>query len=175
MTRRGVLAGSIGIGGAGILAGCLGSGGTTGGPSDDDGGSTEVVLQSSIQDEGPKEAIEQIAADFEEYDVTLNSVATEQYRAQLSTYLTSPTPPDVLTWYAGSVANSYASQGLLMDVSELWEGDGPCANYSEALKSLSSSEEGQQIFIPTNYYWWSIFYRPSTFEQLGRGMIRTCG
>lgn len=168
MTRRGVLAGGLGLGSAGILAGCLGSGGGTGGDDGNDGGdSNSVVLQSSIQDEGPKKAITQIAEDFTEYDVTLNSVATEQFRAQLSTYLTSPNPPDVLTWYAGSVANSYAAEGLLMDVSELWEGDGPCASFSDALKSLSTSEEGTQIFVPTNYYWWSIFYRKSTMEQLG--------
>ena len=47
---------------------------------------------------------------------TVNAVATEQFRAQLSTYLTSGTAPEVIGWFAGSVARSYASKGLLLDV-----------------------------------------------------------
>jgi multiple sugar transport system substrate-binding protein len=94
-------------------------------------------------------------------------VATEQFRAQLSTYLSSANPPDVLTWYAGSVANSYAAEGLLMDLSDLWTGDGACARFSEALRSLSTSSTGQAIFVPTSYYWWSIFYKKSAFASWG--------
>ncbi|MDO5661553.1 MAG: ABC transporter substrate-binding protein [Brachybacterium sp.] len=175
LSRRGMLAGTMGLGGAGLLTGCLGGGtpGGDGGNGNGGGGGGSVTLQSSIQDEGPKRALAEVVGDFDEYDVTVNSVATEQFRAQLSTYLTSPEPPDVLTWYAGSVANSYAREGLLLDVSELWEGDGPCANFSEALRELSSDEDGNQIFVPTNYYWWSIFYRRSMFEEWGISDIPT--
>jgi len=94
-------------------------------------------------------------------------VATEQFRAQLSTYLSSAEPPDVLTWYAGSVANSYAAEGLLMDLTDLWTGDGACAGFSDALRSLSTSADGKAIFVPTNYYWWSVFYKKSAFQQWG--------
>jgi multiple sugar transport system substrate-binding protein len=97
----------------------------------------------------------------------MNTVAIEQFRAQLPTYLTSANPPDVLTWYAGSVARDYASKGLLLDLSDLWTGDGACAKFSPALKTLSSDDSGKQIFVPTNYYWWSVFYRKSAFEEWG--------
>lgn len=77
-----------------------------------------VTLQNSQSDPAPKEAVEQIVADYDG-DVTLNTVALEQFRAQLSTYLTSSTPPDVLSWYAGAVARDCAAEGLLMDGSDL--------------------------------------------------------
>lgn len=159
VSRRGLLAGAAGLSGAAVLSGCATSGeaSTT---------SAGVTLQSSLSDPLPKKALEGIVEAYEG-DVTLNTVALEQFRAQLSTYLTSQNPPDVLTWYAGSVARNYASEGYLLDLSELWEGDGAAANYSPALKELSSSEDGKQIFMPTNYYWWGVFYLKSSFEKWG--------
>ena len=94
-------------------------------------------------------------------------MATEQLRAQLSTYLNSDSPPDIVSWYAGSVARDYASKGLLLDLSDLWTGDGACAGFSPALKSLSTAKDGKQIFVPTQYYWWSVFYFKSSFEKWG--------
>lgn len=164
VTRRSLLLGTAGAG-ALWLSGCVGSG-TPGG--DQGGGSSkELILQNSIEDPAPKQALEDLVAGMKGYEVTMNSVATEQFRAQLSTYLTSSDPPDVLTWYAGSVANSYADEGLLLDVSSLWEGDGPCASFSGGLRSLSTSSDGQQIFVPTFNYWWSLFYKKSAFESWG--------
>src|ERR687884_592503 len=105
LSRRRFLLGASSLASVPLLASCVGSGGggTGGGQA-----STTITLQSSIQDTAPKAALEQIVAAYKGpgSPVTLNSVATEQFRAQLSTYLSSATPPDVLTWYAGSVANS---------------------------------------------------------------------
>lgn len=173
LSRRSLLLGSAGLGASALLTGCVGAGGneeatTATGSSPTATGDPDgpVTLQNSQADPAPREAIEQIVADYDG-DVTLNTVAVEQFRAQLSTYLTSATPPDVLSWYAGSVARDYAAEGLLLDVSDLWTGDGACANFSEALKNLSSAEDGTQIFVPTNYYWWSVFYKKSAFEDWG--------
>ncbi|MQA82384.1 MAG: extracellular solute-binding protein [Streptosporangiales bacterium] len=165
VTRRSFLLGAAGGAGALLLSGCVGSG--TPGGNQGGGSSKELILQNSIEDPAPEQALEELAARMRNYEVTVNSVATEQFRAQLSTYLTSSDPPDVLTWYAGPVANSYAEEGLLLDVSSLWRGDGPCANFSSALRSLSTSSEGQQIFVPTFNYWWSLFYKKSAFESWG--------
>ncbi|NDL60283.1 ABC transporter substrate-binding protein [Phytoactinopolyspora mesophila] len=174
MSRRGFLAGSAALGVSGLLTGCVGAGG-----SDDEGdaasspegnGTPEstgpVTLQSSLSDPQPRAALESLI-DAYDGDVTLNTVAIENYRAQLPTYLSSSNPPDVLTWYAGSVARDYAARGLLLDLSDLWTGDGACAGFSDALRSLSSTEDGTPIFVPTNYYWWGVFYRPSAFEEWG--------
>src|SRR5918911_2831586 len=54
-----------------------------------------------------------------------------------------------------------------MDLSDLWTGDGACARFSDALRSLSTSADGKAIFVPTSYYWWSIFYKKSAFASWG--------
>jgi multiple sugar transport system substrate-binding protein len=166
LSRRRFLLGAASLGSVPLLTSCVGSGvGESGGGQ----ASATITLQSSIQDTGPKAAIEKIIAAYggAGAPVTMNSVAREQFRAQLSTYLSSATPPDVLTWYAGSVANSYAAEGLLLDVSDLWTGDGACAGFSDALRSLSTSADGKAIFVPTSYYWWSVFYKKSAFASWG--------
>lgn len=166
LTRRQLLAGGMTLGAASLLAACVGT--TPGGGGGGGGASTGVVtLQNSIQDADPKAALEALVKAYPGGDVTMNSVATEQFRAQLTNYLRSGDAPEVLSWYAGSVARSYAEEGLLLDVSPLWEGDGACAGYSDALRALSSGADGKQIFVPTNYYWWSVFYKKSSFEKWG--------
>ncbi len=171
ISRRSLLMGGGAVGLAGLLTGCVGGGGgggdaTSGGGGGGGGADGPVVFQNSIQDADPKAALEALVEAYDG-DVTMNSVATEQFRAQLTNYLRSSNPPEVLSWYAGSVARSYAAEGLLLDVSSLWEGDGACATFSEALKSLSSDADGKQIFVPTNYYWWSVFYKKSAFQEWG--------
>ena len=110
--------------------------------------STTLTLQSSLSDPKPKAALEAVMKDFTGPKTTLNTVAIEQFRAQLPTYLISANPPDVLTWYAGSVARDYASKGLLLDLSDMWTGDGACAKFSAALKSLSSGRRRQADLRP---------------------------
>src|SRR5690606_28103892 len=138
ITRRGVLLGGASLGLAALLSSCVGSGGSGGGgggsTTGGGGGNGAVVPQSAIQDTDPKAALEALVGDCTDADATLTSVATEQFRAQLTNYLRSNDPPEVLTWYAGSVARAYASEGLLLDVSSLWEGDGACAGFSDALR-----------------------------------------
>ncbi|WP_433363144.1 ABC transporter substrate-binding protein [Actinoplanes sp. CA-142083] len=161
LSRRGFLAGLGGLGVAGLLGACA-----TG--SDDTSGtaSSTLTLQSSLSDADPKAALTKVVEGYTKNKVTLNTIAIETFRAQLPTYLNSGNPPDVLTWYAGSVARDYASKGFLLDVSDLWSGSGPCAGFSPALKELSTAE-GKQIFVPTNYYWWAVFYRKSAFQEWG--------
>ena len=162
LSRRGFLAGLGGLGAATILGGCA-----TGSSSDSTSSSTTLTLQSSLSDADPKAALTKVVADYPKTKVTLNTIAIESFRAQLPTYLNSGNPPDVLTWYAGSVARDYASKGFLLDVSDLWTGSGACAGFSPALKELSTAADGKQIFVPTSYYWWGLFYRKSAFQEWG--------
>lgn len=159
-TRRGLLTGAAGLGAA-ALTGCATS--TSGGGS----GSGDLVLQSSLSDPAPKAALAKVVGGYQTHKVTLNTIAIESFRAQLPTYLNSANPPDVLTWYAGSVARDYARKGFLLDVSDLWSGGGACAGFSSALKELSTGSNGKQIFVPTSYYWWGVFYRKSAFQKWG--------
>lgn len=178
ITRRNLLLGSAGLAGSAVLTGCVGAGaGPAAQPSTGTGGGTpaevarEVVLQSNMQDAGPRQALADVIGGVSDFDVTINTVATSQFRAQLPTYLTSNQAPDVLTWYAGSVTNSFAEEGLLYDVSELWE-SGNASGFSDALKDLSTYD-GRQYFVPTNYYWWALFHRTSSFEEWGVSAVET--
>lgn len=171
MTRRHLLTGAVGLAGATAVSGCIGSDGG-GGETSAPPASKDVVLQSNMQDAGPKAALAAVTGKDKDHSITVNTVATSQFRAQLPTYLTSNQAPDVLTWYAGSVTNGFAKEGLLYDVSDLWTGDGACAKFSTALKDLSTFE-GKQYFVPTNYYWWGLFFRKPSFQKWGVKEVST--
>lgn len=160
LTRRGFLKGTAILGGASALGGCVAGG--SGGQEQ-----SGLTLQSSFSDELPRKAMEALVDGYTEQEVTLNTVAVESFRAQLPSYLNSANPPDVLTWYAGSVSRDYARKGFLLDVSDLWTGDGACAGFSDALRELSTDDKGRQIFVPISYYWWGVFYRKSNFQRWG--------
>src|SRR5665647_3806862 len=99
LTRRGLFAAGAVVGGSALLSGCLGASNTT--SSGASNANISLTLQSSLSDPKPKAALEQVVKGYTTYPTTLNTVAIEQFRAQLSTYLTSSNAPDVLTWYAG--------------------------------------------------------------------------
>ncbi|MGI8769631.1 MAG: ABC transporter substrate-binding protein [Propionibacteriaceae bacterium] len=166
VSRRGLLAGAATVGGSSLLTSCIGSAGTTD-PQGGNASTTELTLSMGFTDAKARDAVIKVSGEYTGPKVTVNAIATEQLRAQLSTYLTSSQPPDVIAWLAGSVARAYARDGLLLDVSDLWKGDKACAHFSDALKQLCSDDKGKQIFVPTSYYWWSIFYKKSAFKKWG--------
>jgi multiple sugar transport system substrate-binding protein len=162
LTRRNFLAGLGVAGAAAVLGGCATSVSGTGGQN---GGA--VTVESNLSSPQAKAAMQALIADYNKRGSTqasLNTVASETFRTQLPTYLTSANPPDVYTWYAGSVARSYADKGLLLDLSDVWRTMG---NYSPALRAMSIDKTGKQVFVPTDYYWWGMFYRKSNFARWG--------
>ncbi|CAM5658197.1 MULTISPECIES: ABC transporter substrate-binding protein [Streptomyces] len=163
-SRRQLLAGLGAAGTAALLSGCVTS--TSSAKSSSSGA---VTLQSNLSAPQAKAAMQDIVAAYgkrKSGDVSLNTVAAETFRTQLPTYLTSANPPDVYTWYPGSVADAYAKKDLLLDLGELW--DGPeLKGYSKALNSLCTASSGKKVFVPTTYYWWGMFYRKSHFAKWG--------
>jgi multiple sugar transport system substrate-binding protein len=135
---------------------------------------TTVSVQSWGTDGSGTQAVLDTAAAYSAQTgnpTEVNSVAIETFRTQLPTYLTSENPPDALKWLAGSTSKQYADAGLLMDVSDLWANQ--LKDFSPALKSLSTDSSGKQFFVPTNYYWWGMFYRPSVFQEHGYAVPTT--
>ncbi|WP_448006828.1 ABC transporter substrate-binding protein [Agromyces bauzanensis] len=149
-----------------LLAGCVATGGATGQANGDDA-SGPLILQSRFTD-AEKGGMEQLVAGFNELgegEVELNSIPTSTFNSQLPTYLTSANPPDVYTWYAGQATRDYAEQDLLLDLGDVWD-DG-MGDFSPALRELSQTEDGSEVFVPTGYYWWGVYYFRSDFERLG--------
>ncbi|MEU0286036.1 ABC transporter substrate-binding protein [Streptomyces sp. NPDC052492] len=163
-SRRRFLAGLGAAGTAALLSGCVTSGSS--GKSSSGGA---VTLQSNLSAPQAKAAMEDLVAAYGKKgtgEVSLNTVAAETFRTQLPTYLTSANPPDVYTWYPGSVADAYARKDLLLDLGEVWSSP-ELRGYSKALSGLCTATSGKKVFVPTTYYWWGMFYRKSNFAKWG--------
>ncbi|WP_151479931.1 ABC transporter substrate-binding protein [Streptomyces albicerus] len=162
--RRRFLTGLGAAGTAALLSGCVTA--TSSGKSSSKGA---VTLQSNLSAPQAKAAMEDIVAAYAKKGsgrATLNTVAAETFRTQLPTYLTSANPPDVCTWYPGSVADAYAKKDLLLDLDDVWTSP-DLKGYSKALHSLCTASSGKKVFVPATYYWWGMFYRKSNFAKWG--------
>ncbi|POX63010.1 ABC transporter substrate-binding protein [Streptomyces sp. Ru62] len=163
--RRRFLAGLGAAGATALLSGCVTS--TSSAKSSSKG---PVTLQSNLSAPQAKAAMEDLVAAYAkkgEGRASLNTVAAETFRTQLPTYLTSANPPDVYTWYPGSVADAYARKNLLLDLDDVWNTSPDLKRYSKALHSLCTASSGKKVFVPTTYYWWGMFYRKSNFAKWG--------
>lgn len=163
--RRRFLAGLGAAGTTALLSGCVTS--TSSGKSSSKGA---VTLQSNVSAPQAKAAMEDLVAAYAKKGsarASLNTVAAETFRTQLPTYLTSANPPDVYTWYPGSVADAYAKKDLLLDLDQVWNSSPDLKSYSKALHSLCTASSGKKVFVPATYYWWGMFYRKSNFAKWG--------
>lgn len=152
----------------GLAAVGLGTTGcVTGGSDSESGGSGTLTLQSSLVDPNSKGAMQKLVDLYNERggEASLNTVAADTFNAQLPTYLDSDNPPDVMVYFAGTITQRYGDRDKLLDLSELWADE--LSHYPDSLRELSTDSKGRQIFVPTNYYWWGVFYRRSVFDQLG--------
>ncbi|QKV91431.1 carbohydrate ABC transporter substrate-binding protein [Streptomyces sp. NA02950] len=132
----------------------------------------EVKIGSNASDAVPRKAFAEVFKAYEKKsgkDVKVNTVDHESFQENINRYLKG-TPDDVFMWFAGYRMQFFAQQGLLADISDLWDGfDG----FSGALKKQSTGEDGKQYFVPYYYYPWAVFYRKSVFEQRGYEIPKT--
>ena len=131
----------------------------------------DIVIYNSYQsDPEPRAADEELVKRFEEkypnIDVVHSTVAHEDFKQAIRAYLTASTPPDVMTWFAGNRARFFIDKGLIMDISDVWEGEGWNESYPTGFRALSTVD-GKQYFLPTSWYWWAIYYRKDIFEEYG--------
>ncbi|GGX76748.1 ABC transporter substrate-binding protein [Streptomyces fructofermentans] len=162
--RRRFLAGLGAAGTTALLSGCV-----TSTPSGTTSSKGAVTLQSNLSAPQAKAAMTDLVAAYAKQGsgrASLNTVAAETFRTQLPTYLTSANPPDVYTWYPGSVAEAYSSKDLLLDLDDVWASP-DLGQYSKALNTLCTASSGKKVFVPTTYYWWGMFYRKSNFAKWG--------
>ncbi|MFG3203883.1 ABC transporter substrate-binding protein [Streptomyces sp. NPDC048192] len=163
--RRSFLAGLGAAGATALLSSCVTS--TSSAKSSSKG---PVTLQSNLSAPQAKTAMEDLVAAYGrkgQGHASLNTVAAETFRTQLPTYLTSANPPDVYTWYPGSVADAYARKNLLLDLDDVWNSSPDLKRYTKALNRLCTASSGKKVFVPTTYYWWGMFYRKSNFAKWG--------
>jgi multiple sugar transport system substrate-binding protein len=96
-------------------------------------------------------------------NVEPNYVDHNSFQENFNTYLQAP--DDVMTWFAGYRMRFFAEQGLVGDISSVWDEIG--GNYTEGFKTASTGNDGSQYFLPFSYYPWAVHYRKSVFEEKG--------
>jgi ABC-type glycerol-3-phosphate transport system substrate-binding protein len=132
--------------------------------------SNVVTFSSNASDPIPRAFTEETVAAWNEANpdlqVELSTVAHEDFKNAIRTYLAAEPSPDVLTWFAGERAAFFIDRGLIADFSDAWEANGLDNVYAPGFTALATVNEGK-YFLPTSYYWWAIYYRPSIFEQVG--------
>ncbi len=96
--------------------------------------------------------------------VELNIVNHEDFKQAIRTYLVASPPPDIMTWFAGNRARFFINKGLIADVTDVWNAEGWDKVYPPAIKGLGSSG-GKVYFLPNNYYWWALYFRPSILKD----------
>lgn len=98
--------------------------------------------------------------------VDITFIDHEELRDLLESYLTRATSPDVLTWFAGNRMKSFMERELMIRTESI-KG---IEKFYEALQPRFQKmfDKGDaRYFIPTSYFWWAIYYRPSIFKQVG--------
>jgi len=129
-----------------------------------------ITFNSYSSDPEPRAHMERLVELWNEQNpdnpVELSTVEHESFKQAIRTYLVADPAPDVLTWFAGNRARFFIDRDLIMDISERWEENNWDELYAPGFNALATVEDSQ-YFLPTSYYWWGIYYRPSIFEEVG--------
>jgi multiple sugar transport system substrate-binding protein len=159
MSRRNVLKGAaIGgaglVGGAALLSGCSAASGP-------------VSFGARTVDENPTKQLQALVAAYEAKTgntVSYNATESNAFQNNLSQYLQG-TPDDTFQWMAGYRMQFFAQQGLLVDISDVWNDIG--SQYEESYKIASTGLDGKQYFIPQSWYPWGLHFRKSMMAEIG--------
>lgn len=129
-----------------------------------------IRYASYASDEGAREADEQFVAMWNEAnpDQPLEHSITdhEAFKQAIRAFLVADPAPDVLTWFAGNRMAFFVERGLAGDISDVYEREGWNESFAPGFVSQSTFGEGK-YFVPTSYYWWALYFRPSVMETAG--------
>lgn len=129
-----------------------------------------IRYASYASDEGAREADEALVALWDEAhpDQPIEHSITdhEAFKQAIRAFLVADPSPDVLTWFAGNRMAFFVDRGLAGDLTPLFEREGWYDVYAPGFVNLAT-ENDKQWFVPTSYYWWAMYFRPSVLEQAG--------
>jgi ABC-type glycerol-3-phosphate transport system substrate-binding protein len=179
--------GATAAAGGGLLAACgaPGSGGPVGQPTSAPaptaaapGGapaagapasaSGSFTFNSYSSDPTPRRVVGELIRQYEQKSgakVELNTVAHEDFKQAIRTWLTSDNPPDLLSWFAGNRMRFFINKNQALDISGLWQKEGWDKSYPESFASLSKGTDNKFYFLPSTWYWWAVYFRKPTFQQ----------
>ncbi len=126
-----------------------------------------LKLGSNLSDAVPKKALQDIVDAFTAQTgitVKVNTVDHSTFQNTLTQYLQG-TPDDVFTWFSGFRMRFFANQGLAVPIDDVWSTI--AANFGDAMKTASTSDDGHQYLVPFDTYAWTVYYRKSLFQDKG--------
>lgn len=152
--RRQFLIGAAGVLGAGaFMSSC--------------GGSSSLSFGARTVDESPTTQLKGLISAYEAASgntVVYNATESNAFQNNLSQYLQG-TPDDCFQWMAGFRMQFFAEQGLLTDISDVWDEIGD--QYNDSYKIASTGLDGKQYFVPQSWYPWGLHFRKSMLADLG--------
>ena len=111
---------------------------------------------------------EAFLANYPDLNAEINR--TDYYRAfvnrSIHNQLQGENPPDVYSAALGGSLQVYAEQGLIADITDLWEEQGWDEVFPASVKAMSSVN-GRQYFVPQAIQWNGIFYRADVMADAG--------
>lgn len=129
-----------------------------------------LTYNSYMSDEAPRQwdalNLEAYQALHPDLKIEHSTVAHEDFKQAIRTWLTADEPPDVMTWFAGNRARFFIDKGLIMDIGDLWADQGWNETYPKGFQAMSTVD-GKQYFLPWTWYWWGMWYRQSIFDEVG--------
>ena len=152
---KGAAAGGLGIAGATMLAGCA------------PGAAGPLTFGARTVDESPTQQLQALVAAYTAKtgnEVAYNATESNAFQNNLSQYLQG-TPDDCFQWMAGYRMQFFADQGLIEDISDVWDDIGD--QYPESYKIASTGLDGKQYFVPQGWYPWGLHFRKSMMAEIG--------
>lgn len=172
VSRRSVLKGVAALGalaaGSGLLASCSSSSSqaSSGGSTAGSGGGS-ITFGSNYSDPAPKQAFASLVSAAQTrtgVNISVNTTDHNTFQNNINSYLQG-TPDDLFTWFAGYRLQTFASQGLLTPIDDVWQTIG--SNFPDSAQSLSKGADGKYYLVPIYNYPWVVFYNKSTFQEKG--------
>ncbi|MEM9465771.1 MAG: ABC transporter substrate-binding protein [Actinomycetota bacterium] len=173
VSRRGVIKGGAAAGGlvamTPLLAACgdddegdSGSGGFSGSIGSASG---TLKIGSRLSNPAPEAGLAAVAAAFPNENVTIEIDTTDSntFQENINTILQAQ-ESDIIAWFAGFRNRFFADQGLVGDISDVWDAT---TGLGEGFKAASTASDGKQYFLPTTYYTWAVNYNKNVFEENG--------
>ena len=166
VSRRRVLQGGAALGGLTMLGVSCGGDDAAEeftGQIGDAGGT--LTIGSNASDPAPQAGLAAVVNSFpnENVEVTINTLDHNTYQENINAILQAG-EDDVLAWFAGFRNKFFADQGLLGDISDVWD---QVDGLGEGFLAASTASDGKQYFMPTSYYTWAVNYTKSTFDENG--------
>ena len=123
-----------------------------------------LTFGSNYSDEIPRTAMQAVLDGFpnDNVEVRVNTVDHNSYQENITNYLQQP--DDVMAWFTGYRLQFFAAQGLVGDITDVWEG---IDNIGDNFKATCTGEDGKQYMVPFYNYPWAVHYKPSLFEEHG--------